>query len=109
MSSSENTGKGPVRDGGYSVDLEHLDAVVSKIGGLVGFITDSLEGLDQRLAAAHQSWAGQAADSHIAAHAKWAAAAQEAREGIDIMRAAAATAHNQYSDAVATNLQMLRR
>lgn len=109
MSSSDSTGNGAVRDGGYSVDLDHLDEVMAKIGGLVGFITDSLEGLDQRLAAAHQSWSGQAADAHATAHTTWAASAQQAREGIDAMRAAAANAHEQYSDALATNLRMLGR
>ncbi|BCK57322.1 WXG100 family type VII secretion target [Nocardia wallacei] len=95
--------------GGYSVDLEHLNDVTTRLGGLVGFIADSLAGLDSRIAAAHQSWSGQAADAHATAHREWSQAATEAREGIDTMRAAAATAHTAYTDALTTNLGILGR
>lgn len=92
---------------GYSVDLEHLDAVTARIGGLHGFITESLAGLDSRIAAAHQEWTGAAADKHTEAHREWAAAAQEAAEAIAAMRAAARTAHTAYGDTVAANCRVL--
>ncbi|MEU2092273.1 WXG100 family type VII secretion target [Nocardia beijingensis] len=94
---------------GYDVDLEHLDNVTARIGGLVGFITDSLVGLDTRIAAAHLTWSGEAAAAHATAHKEWAQAATEVREGIDAMRAAAATAHGAYTAALTTNLGILGR
>ena len=92
---------------GYSVDLEHLDAVTARIGGLHGFITDSLAGLDSRIAAAHQDWTGAAADKHAEAHREWANAATEAAAGIAAMRAAAQTAHTAYTDAITANHKIL--
>lgn len=92
---------------GYQVDLEHLDAVTARIGGLHGFVQDSLEGLDARIAAAHQTWTGEAAARHAEAHREWMTAAAEVRAGIEAMRAAAQAAHGHYSDAIATNLRIL--
>ncbi|WP_051193189.1 WXG100 family type VII secretion target [Nocardia jiangxiensis] len=80
-------------DRGYSVDLDHLDAVTARIAGLHSFITDSLSGLDSRIAATHQDWTGAAAEKHAEAHREWMKAATEARDGIEAMRAAAETAH----------------
>jgi WXG100 family type VII secretion target len=94
-------------DRGYSVDLEHLDAVTARIGGLHGFITESLTGLDSRIAAAHQEWAGAAADKHNAAHREWMKAAGEARDSIEAMRAAAQAAHTAYTDVVTANRRTL--
>ncbi|MFR9769080.1 WXG100 family type VII secretion target [Nocardia sp. SC052] len=94
---------------GYNVDLEHLDNVTVRIGGLVGFVTDSLAGLDARIAAAHLTWGGEAATAHATAHREWAQAATEVREGIDTMRSAAATAHSAYTAALTTNLGILGR
>lgn len=96
-------------DGGYAVDLDHLDAVTSAIGGLAGFVSDSLAGLDQRITAAHQSWTGSGAAKHLAAHQTWMKAAAEVHEGIETMRDAAKAAHGHYSDAVAANLRLLGR
>ncbi|MFI5783732.1 WXG100 family type VII secretion target [Nocardia sp. NPDC051570] len=95
-------------DEGYQVDLEHLDTVTAKIAGLHAFVQDSLEGVDTRVAAAHQSWTGEAATTHAEVHRQWREAAEEARKGIAAMQAAAAAAHSQYSDALATNLRILR-
>ncbi|MFC6011116.1 WXG100 family type VII secretion target [Nocardia lasii] len=96
-------------DGSFQVDLEHLDIVTARIAGLVGFVEDSLAGLDARIAAAHQTWTGEAAVAHAATHKEWMTAAGEVREGVEEMRAAAAAAHGHYNEAVATNLQILRR
>ncbi len=96
-------------DGGYAVDLDHLDTVTSAIGGLHGFIGDSLAGLEQRIAAAHQCWTGDGADTHRLAHQQWMTAAGEVHDGIEAMRTAAAAAHGHYSDAVAANLRLLGR
>ncbi|MGY0500864.1 WXG100 family type VII secretion target [Nocardia sp. FBN12] len=96
-------------DGSFKVDLEHLDTVTARIAGLVGFVEDSLAGLDARIAATHQNWTGKAATAHAAAHTEWMTAATEVREGVEEMRAAAVAAHSHYNDAVAANLHMLKR
>ncbi|WP_280263807.1 WXG100 family type VII secretion target [Nocardia wallacei] len=96
-------------DEGYMVDLEHLDATTARISGLVGFLTESLAGLDARMSGVHQTWTGDAASAHAAAHAEWKTSAQDAQDGIDRMRAAAEAAHGHYSDNLAANLRILGR
>ncbi|MQY20446.1 WXG100 family type VII secretion target [Nocardia macrotermitis] len=94
-------------DRGYRVDLEHLDEVTTRISGLQGFITESLTGLDSRIAAAHQEWTGAAADKHAEAHREWMKAAGEARDGIQAMHTAAQTAHTAYGDVITANRKVL--
>jgi WXG100 family type VII secretion target len=93
--------------GDYRVDLDHLDAVTASIGGLRGFVADSLTGLDARITAAHQDWTGAAADKHAAAHREWMRAATEVSEGIEAMHTAAKTAHTAYTDVIAANHKTL--
>ncbi|WP_225730490.1 MULTISPECIES: WXG100 family type VII secretion target [unclassified Nocardia] len=93
----------------YRVDLDHLDQVTAKIGGLLGFLDESLQGIDTRVAALHQQWTGAAAAKHAQAHRDWSAGAAEVREGVETMRAAAQTAHRSYTEVVQTNLRMLGR
>lgn len=92
---------------GYSVDLDHLDTVTARIAGLTGFITESLAGLDSRIAAAHQEWTGAAAAKHAEAHQEWMKAATAARDGIEAMRKAAKTAHTSYTECLAANNKTL--
>lgn len=94
---------------GYRVDLDHLDEVTARIASLRGFVEDSLDGLDSRITAVHQSWTGEAAVRHAEAHREWRTAAGEVRDGIDSMRAAATAAHASYSGALAANLKLLGR
>ncbi|QIS08826.1 WXG100 family type VII secretion target [Nocardia arthritidis] len=91
---------------GYRVDLDHLDQVTTKIGGLLGFLDECLAGIVSRVAALHQEWRGAAATKHAQAHKDWAAGAAEVREGVEAMRAAAANAHTQYTEVAQLNLRM---
>ncbi|MET9287238.1 WXG100 family type VII secretion target [Nocardia beijingensis] len=91
----------------FGVDLAHLDAVTARIGGLVGFTEDTFTGVEQRVAALHRTWTGEAASAHAEAHRDWAKGADDVREGIAAMRAAAAAAHTAYSEAMTTNVNML--
>ena len=81
--------------------------MTARIAGLHGFITESLTGLDQRIAAAHQEWTGEAATKQAAAHLEWMKAAGEAAESIEAMRKAAHTAHTAYADALTANRRTL--
>ncbi|WP_433600520.1 WXG100 family type VII secretion target [Nocardia sp. CA-135953] len=93
----------------YQVDLDHLDDVTARIGGLNDFLQESIREIDERMAVMQQSWNGHAADKQAEAHREWATAAQEVREGIEAMQAAARTAHTAYNDAVTENLRTLGR
>jgi WXG100 family type VII secretion target len=94
----------------FSVDLDQLDNIVSRLSGVAEFITDHLTILDQKVAAAHAgSWSGPTADAHRTAHSEWSSAAQEFVQGVVDMGAAARNAHTQYTSAVTANGTMLGR
>ncbi|WP_433729165.1 WXG100 family type VII secretion target [Nocardia sp. CA-129566] len=93
----------------YQVDLDQLDAVTARIGGLNDFIRESLREIDERMATMQENWSGKAADEQAEAHREWAAAAEKIRGGIEKMQAAARAAHTAYNDAIAANLRALGR
>ncbi len=90
----------------FAVDLTRLDDTVTLLAARTAAVADLLADLDTRIAALQSLWAGAAADAQLAAHREWLAGAQDMREGLGAMRAAAATAHGNYSAAVAANLAM---
>ncbi|MEV6559965.1 WXG100 family type VII secretion target [Nocardia sp. NPDC051756] len=93
----------------YRVDLDHLDAVTAKVAALNSFVADALVELDQRIAAMQSTWDGAAADAHATAHAEWTAAAAKMADGLERMRAAAASARASYNASTTANLSMLGR
>jgi len=93
--------------GEYSVDLDQLDNIVSRLSSLAEFLTDHLSTLDQKSAAAHSgSWTGAAATAHETAHREWASSAKEFVQGINEMSTAARNAHTQYTAAQSANTRM---
>ncbi|RJO76638.1 WXG100 family type VII secretion target [Nocardia panacis] len=93
----------------YRVDLEHLDQVTAKVAGLLGFLDESLQGIDTRVRALHSEWSGASAAMHVQAHQDWAKGVAEIRAGVDAMHEAARTAHAHYSDVCAMNMKVFGR
>jgi len=52
----------------------------------------------------HATWTGQGAAAHAEAHQHWVRGEAMMREALARLRAAGATAHRNYTGAVATNL-----
>jgi len=93
----------------FTVDLDHLDDIVSRLSGLAGFITDHLDEIDKRVATVHDDgWTSAAAHAYAAAHTQWATAAREFADGVRTMSDAAKQAHADYTSAIETNRTMLR-
>lgn len=94
----------------FHVDLDHLDTVVGRLGGLSGFLTDCLTELDRRVQQLHSSgsWTGRAARAHADAHREWSAAAAEFNKGVADLQQAARKAHQSYTDAGTANSRILR-
>ncbi|MEV0356862.1 WXG100 family type VII secretion target [Nocardia sp. NPDC050697] len=94
----------------FSVDLDQLDQVVSRLNGLSGFLRDHLNELDKQVQAlqAGGAWESAAASAYADAHRAWRTAAGEFLDGVAVMRTAAEQAHGRYSRAVDVNLRMLR-
>ncbi|QLY30031.1 WXG100 family type VII secretion target [Nocardia huaxiensis] len=93
----------------FRVDLTELDNITARVAGFVGFLNDSLTGIQQRTTAVQSGWSGPSAVAADDAFKQWMTGAQDVSEGIDAMRVAAAAAHQRYTEAVATNLEMLGR
>ncbi|MFF0492771.1 WXG100 family type VII secretion target [Nocardia sp. NPDC004068] len=93
----------------FTVNLEQLDRIVSRLSGLSGFVRDHLDELDRRVAALHSgSWESAAATAYAEAHREWVSAAGEFAEGVAAMSDVAARAHGRYSRAVEVNRRMLQ-
>ncbi|MFJ1459612.1 WXG100 family type VII secretion target [Nocardia wallacei] len=92
----------------FSVNLDHLDDVVARLNGLVGFLRDHLDGLDQKVGSLHGAWESVAAQAYNDAHRDWATSAQEFVDGVAEMTDAARKAHGRYTRAIDLNQRMLR-
>ncbi|MQY19484.1 WXG100 family type VII secretion target [Nocardia macrotermitis] len=96
--------------GEYSVDLNQLDDLVTRLSSLAQFINEHLDTLDSKSAAVHAgSWSGTAASAHETAHREWSAAAAEFVAGITEMSTAARNAHTRYTGAATANTRMFGR
>lgn len=96
-------------DDSFRVDLNELDAVTARVAGFIGFLSDSLSGLEQRMGTLQQNWQGEAATAQSQAFQQWATGATDVVDGIEAMRRAAVAAHGRYSAAIEANLKMLGR
>ncbi|MFI9507646.1 WXG100 family type VII secretion target [Nocardia sp. NPDC052566] len=94
---------------GFQVDLPHLDEVTIRMRAFKEFVTNHLTELDNRAAAIGTSWTGPAADAYAQAHRDWAVGATDVREGLDVLEAAAKSAHENYTGAASANLEMFGR
>lgn len=93
----------------FRVDLDELEQMVARVSGFVGFLNDSLDGLQQRISTVQQNWNGAAADAQAEAFRDWHIGATDVSEGIATMRQAVQDAHDRYNAAIAANLAMLGR
>ncbi|GAA5068426.1 WXG100 family type VII secretion target [Nocardia callitridis] len=93
----------------FRVNLAELEQITTRVDGFVGFLSDSLSGLQQRIDAVQQNWNGAAADAQSDAFRQWMTGATEVAEGIAAMKQAAIAAHDRYSSAAQANLRMLGR
>ncbi|WP_454200055.1 WXG100 family type VII secretion target [Nocardia sp. Marseille-Q1738] len=93
----------------FRVKLSELEQITARLDGFVGFLSDSLSGLQQRIDSVQQNWNGAAADSQAEAFRQWVIGATDVAEGIAAMKQAAVDAHDRYSSAAAANLRMLGR
>ncbi|MFI5716495.1 WXG100 family type VII secretion target [Nocardia sp. NPDC051750] len=93
----------------FQVDLAELENITARVGNFVGFLADSLTGLEQRISTLHQTWGGEAATAQKDAFRQWSTGATDVAEGIDTMRLAARAAHDRYTAAIEANRQMFGR
>ncbi|MBF6316959.1 WXG100 family type VII secretion target [Nocardia cyriacigeorgica] len=93
----------------FRADLDELEQIVARLSGFVGFLNDSLEGLNQRISAVQQNWDGAAASAQADAFREWHTGATDVAERIEAMRQVVIGAHDRYQAAIAANLSILGR
>ncbi|MGW5311043.1 WXG100 family type VII secretion target [Nocardia thailandica] len=94
---------------GFSVELDELDRIVSRLSGLAGFISEHLDEIDDKVATlAGTEWSGVASQAYSEAHQQWVAGARDLAEGISDISKAARTAHDEYTGAIERNRRLLQ-
>ncbi|MFB8278727.1 WXG100 family type VII secretion target [Nocardia colli] len=90
----------------FTFDIDALDQLVSRANGFIGFLAESLDGINHRIATIQQNWHGAAATAQEEAYREWTKGAAEVVEGITEMYTAAVTARDAYRAAEEINLRM---
>ena len=83
----------------FEVDIDALLHVVDRMATCQAALHDLATGIERRMAGLHLTWQGEAADAHVVAQQTW-------DRGFRDMRAAAYTAHDNYTSAADTNLRL---
>jgi WXG100 family type VII secretion target len=92
--------------GKFKVDLEGLMAKVARMQEVGERAEQGCQEVEAKVAQLHQSWTGDAADSHRGEHEQWKQGAQEMREALAELKKLAQKAHGDYTNAVETNKKM---
>lgn len=90
----------------FAVDLELLVAGIEALLACEQTCDESLVDVRRDIARLHLAWSGDAASAQAEAQRGWESGFGQMREGLAAMRAAAATAHDNYRAAVKTNVAM---
>ncbi|MEV4154932.1 WXG100 family type VII secretion target [Nocardia salmonicida] len=90
----------------FAFDIDELDQLISRADGFIGFLTESLDGINRRIATIQQTWHGAAATAQEDAYREWATGAAAVVDGLTQMYNAAVTARDAYSQASDINLRM---
>ncbi|MEU1997120.1 WXG100 family type VII secretion target [Nocardia gamkensis] len=93
----------------FSINLDDLDQVVTRLSGLAGFISEHLDDIDDKVATlTGTGWESIAAQAYSDAHRQWMTGAREFADGVREMSDTARKAHTRYSTAADINKQMLQ-
>ncbi len=92
----------------FSVDTDDLDDVIGDVEAVEARLEALTADLEQQMATLHTTWAGLAAQAHHEAHAEWTQGMRTMREALAGLRAAARSAHGNYTAAADANLSMWR-
>ncbi len=90
----------------FRVDPEALADAVQRMAEFGRYAESTLSKIDSLVADLHATWTGEGAAAHAEAHQHWTRGEAMMREALVRLRAAAATAHRNYTGAMSTNLGM---
>ena len=90
----------------FRVDPQALADAVQRMADFQRYTDSMLTDIDSLVSDVHSTWTGRGAAAHAEAHRHWARGEAMMREALDRLRTAGATAHHNYTGAMATNLAM---
>jgi WXG100 family type VII secretion target len=90
----------------YSVDPDALAEAVQQMADFINHAESLVAEIDSLVTHLHGTWSGQAATAHAAAHRRWAHGEATMRAALSLMKIAGNTAHQNYTEAMATNTAM---
>ena len=90
----------------FQVDPDALADTVERMSEFQRYAESMLSEIDSLVSNLHATWTGEGAAAHAEAHRHWAQGEAMMREALAQLRAAAHTAHGNYTGAMAKNLSM---
>jgi WXG100 family type VII secretion target len=93
----------------FSIDPDELSDIVGDLTRAEGKLLRLGEDIARQMALLQSQWEGLAADAQREAQEEWASGMTAMREALAELRDAAELAHQNYTGAATTNLEMWRR
>ena len=90
----------------YAIDLEDLEDTIAALAHCETDCDEALDDVVRRVARLHLTWSGQSAGAQAEAQGRWEAGFATMRDGLAVMRGAAATSRDNYRAAVEANVSM---
>ena len=90
----------------FSVDPEALADALQRMGEFVRHTESVVAEINSLVTHLHGTWSGRAAAAHAEAHRHWSHGEATMREALAQLKTAGATAHHNYTHAMAANLAM---
>jgi len=90
----------------FEVDIDELLHLIDRMAACEAALSDLAADLERQIRELHLTWQGEAAHAHDEAQAAWDHGFRDMRAALQQMRAAAHTAHDNYTSAADTNLRL---
>ncbi|WP_300400048.1 WXG100 family type VII secretion target [Nocardioides sp.] len=90
----------------YAIDLQVLQDTIDALAHCEASCDEALDDVVRRVARLHLTWSGLSADAQAEAQSRWEAGFATMRDGLAVMRGAAATSRDNYRAAIDANVSM---
>ena len=90
----------------FTIDSDELDTVIGDVESCEKALEELTNDLQKQVAALQSVWEGLAAEAQQEAHEEWTQGMLTMRQAMADLRAAARTAHENYTGAAETNVSM---
>ena len=93
-------------DDAFEVDIDTLLDVIDRMATCESSLHALAADITRRMDGLHLTWQGAASDAHMGAQESWDRGFHDMRAALQQMRAAAHTAHDNYTSAADTNRRL---